>query len=261
MNNRRVTPWRSWPKSLRVSSGAFVGVLAAAALYAGLAGIPGSVAPAAALFDSVKTDQVLAESRPELSSFDFIFRPVFSTKRRPPAAPVISDSSEADGAKSGAEELAVRSMEGSHLLGIFGSGEVEGAIVRLDNGERHRLVIGDRLEGWTLQSVSSREIRFVSESGEVADLDMLLSRAQQPLAIQAAPSAGSAAGKSIQGDSSDDGGSREAASDNTAEATSFTFDSIYRARYDKEPTEGQEASAEGQEASNEQARRRARGKK
>lgn len=244
MNNRRVTPWHGWPKPLRVSSGVFVGVFALAALYTSLAGTPRSVVPAAALFDPVKTDQVLVESRPELSSFDFIFRPVFSTKRRPPAAPVISESGEADAGKSAADEMAVRSMEGSHLLGIFGSGEVEGAIVRLDNGELHRLVIGDRLEGWTLQSVSPREIRFVSDSGEVADLDMLLSRAQQPLQIQPAPSTGSAEANVSDDKPRRERGTEERVSDNAAEATRFSFDSIYRARYEAEPAEGQEGSNE-----------------
>ena len=140
--------------------------------------------------------------------------------------------------------MVVRSMEGSHLLGIFGSGEVEGAIVRLDNGERHRLIIGDRLEGWTLQSVSPREIRFVSDSGEVADLDMLLSRAQQPLPRQSSPSTGSAEANESDDKPRDKGGTKEADSDNTAEATRFTFDSIYQARYAKEPAEGQEGSNE-----------------
>ena len=40
----------------------------------------------------------------------------------------------------------VESIDGINLLGIFGSGEVAGAIIRLDNGERQRLLVGESIK-------------------------------------------------------------------------------------------------------------------
>ena len=50
----------------------------------------------------------------------------------------------------------VAGIDGVSLLGIFGSGEVAGVIIRLDNGERQRLPVGEAVKGWTLQSLESR---------------------------------------------------------------------------------------------------------
>ena len=50
----------------------------------------------------------------------------------------------------------VEGIDGVSLLGIFGSGEVAGVIIRLDNGERQRLPVGESVKGWTLQSLESR---------------------------------------------------------------------------------------------------------
>ena len=227
--------WQRWPRLVQLSVGALIGATMIAGLYLTLVGIPRPVPPSVALFEPVDTQQVLAESRPELSSFDFIFRPLFSTLRRAPEPPPKADSSVSEDVTPAADVAAVSTMKGSRLLGIFGSGEVEGAIVRLDNGQRRRLSIGDKLDGWTLQSVSAREIRFVAESGEVADLDMILSQSQQPV-IESKPAAlpkgDRQAGPSPR---TEDTESTEQKPDGTASQAGFTFESIYRNRYQERP--------------------------
>ena len=203
-------------------------------LHASLAGTPKPVMPAAALFQSVDIEQPLAASLPELSSFDFIFRPVFSLTRRPPKR--AADNKIKSGAlESGDISAEPKAFEGANLLGIFGSGEVEGAIIRLDNGESIRLDVGEKLNGWSLQSVSAREIQFVSETGEVADLDMVLSAAQMPLPAASAPEVpdtGESKKSKVttQGDESAD-----TAAEDEGQAATITFESMYRQSGQKPP--------------------------
>ena len=226
---------RGWPTLIRWSVGVLVTAMILAVVVLLLPNVPRPVPPSPDLFEPVDTDKILSQSRPELSSFDFIFRPVFSTQRRPPASPekvAESDVKEGDLAEA---DMAVKSMVGSRLLGIFGSGEVEGAIVRLDNGQRRRLSIGDKLDGWTLQSVSAREIRFVAESGEVADLDMILSQSQQPV-IEPKPAALPKGDRqAAPSPRTEDTESTEQKPDGAASQAGFTFESIYRNRYQERP--------------------------
>lgn len=224
-----------WPAQVRLSVGLLSGAIVVAGLYLALIGIPKSVPPSANLFETVDTERALAESRPELNSSDFISRPLFSTRRRAPASPQKVDSSDPGYADPAGGAALVGTMEGSHLLGIFVSGEVEGAIVRLDNGQRHRLLIGDALDGWTLQSVSAREIRFVSDAGEAADLDMVLSQSQQPLVQQKArdmlPER-----ETVKRDAEIQS-QEQAVSENeeAAKTESFTFESMYSERFKGKP--------------------------
>lgn len=236
--------WQRWPRLVQLSAGVILGAATIAGLYLTLVGIPKPVPPSVALFEPVDTQQVLAESRPELSSFDFIFRPLFSTRRRAPEPPPKTDSSVSGEVTPAADARVVRTMEGSRLLGIFGSGEVEGAIVRLDNGQRRRLVVGDRLDGWVLQSVSAREIRFVSDAGEFADLDMILSQSQQPLIEQKAADTRPEQEVVEKGDATnpEDQGSTEKQA--AAKPKGFTFDSMYRDRYREVPSEEGEVGVE-----------------
>ena len=236
--------WQRWPRLVQLSVGVLIGATMIAGLYLTLVGIPRPVPPSVALFEPVDTQQVLAESRPELSSFDFIFRPLFSTRRRAPEPPPKADSSVSEDVTPAADVAAVSTMKGSRLLGIFGSGEVEGAIVRLDNGQRRRLVVGDRLDGWALQSVSAREIRFVSDTGEVADLDMILSQSQQPLIEQKGADTLPDRAVVENGDAAktvDQGGNESQAA---AKPKGFTFDSMYRDRYREVPSEEGEVGGE-----------------
>jgi len=54
----------------------------------------------------------------------------------------VSEEAEKASAEVAPNDEIVGSIDGVSLLGIFGSGEVAGVIIRLDNGERQRLPVG-----------------------------------------------------------------------------------------------------------------------
>ena len=172
--------WRGWPRGIRFSVGLVTVALALSISYALLAGPPKAVLPSDDLFASVEIEEALAASRPELSSFDFIFRPVFALNRKPPAQPTVVASAADQAATAAASEA--ESIDGVSLLGIFGSGEVSGAIVRLDNGERRRITVGESVKGWKLSAVESRRARLRAATGEEAVLQMAFATDQVPLA-------------------------------------------------------------------------------
>lgn len=178
-----ITIWRQWPKPARLSLGLLCSAASLAVVYMFVAGTPRPVLPSSSLFEAVSIEQTLSSSRPELSSFDFIFRPVFAMNRKPP---VQSDLPSEDEAALAAAEAAavVESIEGVSLLGIFGSGEVAGIIIRLGNGDRQRLAVGEKLKGWTLRSVAPRSAIMWSGNGEEAKLEMVFSVAQTPLTTE-----------------------------------------------------------------------------
>ena len=151
--------WRDWPKPLQLSASLTVGALGLTTVYTLLAGSPKPVLPSSALFEPVSVAQTLSSSRPELSSFDFVLRPVFALDRKPRRPDLLAENDAALVA-SEADEDVVESIDGINLLGIFGSGEVAGAIIRLDNGEQQRLVVGESIKGWTLGSIESRRVRL-----------------------------------------------------------------------------------------------------
>ena len=100
----------------------------------------------------------------------FAERPLFSATRRikvrPPAAEA-APKTEPTGP--------ILSLDQWSLLGIFDSGEVEGALIRHPNSGRHRLVVGESVDGWELTSVDPRSVRFQSVAGgSQAELNMAL---------------------------------------------------------------------------------------
>lgn len=100
----------------------------------------------------------------------FSERPLFSATRRirvRPPAPEAAPKPEPTGP--------ILSLDQWSLLGIVDSGEVEGALIRHPNSGRHRLVVGEQLDGWELTSVDPRSIRFKSVAGGAqAELSMVL---------------------------------------------------------------------------------------
>ena len=244
MTKGAVTSWRDWPTPLQLSASLIGGALGLAALYTLLAGIPRPVLPSSALFEPVSVAQTLSSSRPELSSFDFIFRPVFAMDRKP-RAPDLPSEDEAALAASEANSDVVESIDGINLLGIFGSGEVSGVIIRLDNGERERLVVGESIKGWTLSSIESRRALLQAVTGEKARLEMAYATDQSPLLTaevnsepsSAAPQAASDAGAVSEIDQ----GPGQSEQPATAPAP-ITFESIYGGRAKQETTAGQKGS-------------------
>ena len=189
MTEGALTSWRDWPKPLQLSASLIVGALGLTTVYTLSAGTPTPVLPSSALFEPVSVAQTLSSSRPELSSFDFVLRPVFALDREPRQPDLFSEN---DAALVASEADAVESIDGINLLGIFGSGEVAGAIIRLDNGERQRLVVGESIKGWTLCSIESRRALLQAVTGEEARLEMAYATDQSILATEMEGESGSA---------------------------------------------------------------------
>ena len=183
------TSWRDWPKPLKLSASLIVGALGLTTVYTISAGTPTPVLPSSALFEPVSVLQTLSLSRPELSSSDFVLRPVFALDRKPRRPDLLSEN---DAALVASEADAVESIDGINLLGIFGSGEVAGAIIRLDNGDRQRLVVGESIKGWTLGSIESRRALLQAVTGEEARLEMVYATDQSILPTEMEGESGSA---------------------------------------------------------------------
>ena len=183
MTEGALASWRDWPKPLQLSASLILGALGLTVVYTLSAGTPKPVLPSSVLFEPVSVAQTLSLSRPELSSFDFVFRPVFALDRKP-RQPDLPSENDAALVSSEADADVVESIDGINLLGIFGSGEVAGAIIRLDNGERQRLVVGESIKGWTLGSIESRRALLQAVTGEEARLEMAYATDQSILATE-----------------------------------------------------------------------------
>jgi len=236
-----IANWRQWPKPAQLCVGLIGGAAGLATAYALLAGTPKPVLPSSALFEPVSVEQTLSASRPELSSFDFIFRPVFALDREPPVQPELPLEDDAALAAAEAEAVVVESIDGVNLLGIFGSGEVAGVIIRLDNGERQRLVVGESIKGWTLDSVGSRRAHLRASTGEEARLEMIFATDQSPITVKmkgvadSGPLEGSEAAGSAGGhkDGPEQSAGREAA------PARLSFESFYGGPPQQDATTGQ----------------------
>ena len=191
MTEGALASWREWPKPLQLSASLIVGALGLTAIYTLSAGSPRPILPSRALFEPVSVAQTLSSSRPELNSFDFVLRPVFALDRKPRRPDLPSENDLALPA-SEADADVVESIDGINLLGIFGSGEVAGAIIRLDNGERQRLLVGESIKGWRLGSIESRRALLQAATGEEARLEMAYATDQSILAIELEGESGSA---------------------------------------------------------------------
>ena len=100
----------------------------------------------------------------------FAERPLFSATRRIKVRPP-----DVEAAPSPEPTGPVLSLDKWSLLGIFDSGEVEGALIRHPKSGRHRLVVGEQVDGWELLSVDPRSVRFKSVAGDSqAELSMAL---------------------------------------------------------------------------------------
>ena len=226
MINSTAVNWTRWPRLLQRSAAGLLVVILLALLYLLLAASPQPIAPAKSLFAPVSMERALSSSRPALSSFDFIFRPVFAIKRVPPEMPIV-DGQQAMSADERLLDEVVEGIEGLSLLGIFGSGEVAGVIIRLDNGERQRLSVGESVKGWTLQSLGSRRAVLRAMNGQHAFLEMAFATDQAPADAMTAAAPKEVALSSNGG--KPEPSQRESTTDATADTSPqrITFDSIY----------------------------------
>ena len=228
MLDTRFLRWKQWPNLLQRSAVGCLSVLLLALVYVLLAGPPQPIAPASSLFAPVSVESVLADSRPALSSADFSLRPVFAIKRVPPPLPQpVGDELEELSVEAAVSDEVASSIDGVHLLGIFGSGEVAGAIIRLDNGERQRVPVGEFVKGWALQSLEPRGALFEATTGQQALLKMAFSTDQSVEAspVRAVPSIQGAVSEQPVGSSPD-----SSATEPEAPQGFGTFGDVYRRR-------------------------------
>ena len=227
MLDATVLRWSRLPSLLQRSLAALAMVLFLVVLYLVVAGTPHPMAPASSLFAPVSVQTVLADSRPVLSSADFSLRPLFAVKRVPPPPQQLGDDAEKVSAEVAPNDEIVGSIDGMSLLGIFGSREVAGVIIRLDNGERQRVPVGESVKGWTLRSLEPRGALLEAATGQRALLQMAFSTDQsaEALPAPAVPPAQTAASEQPVGSSTD-----SAAMDAEAPPKTMTFGDVYRGR-------------------------------
>ena len=223
MLDATVLRWSRLPSVLQRSLAALAMVLFLAVLYLVVAGTPHPMAPASSLFEPVSVQTVLANSRPALSSSDFSLRPVFAMKRLPPPQQPGDEAEKASAEVAPSDEV-VGSIDGMSLLGIFGSREVAGVIIRFDNGERQRVPVGESVEGWTLRSLEPRGALLEAATGQRALLQMAFSTDQstEALPTPAMPTTQNATSEQPVGSSSE-----STAADVEAPPRRITFGDIY----------------------------------
>jgi hypothetical protein len=115
-------------------------------LFFGVA--PGALVPSADVLQVVEVPgpAVLGEVMRE----GIRSRPLFWQGRRPLEGP--------DSVASGAAgESKARKLPGVKLLGVFGGGETAGIIVLVKDKKR-RILLGESIEGWTLESVATNTV-------------------------------------------------------------------------------------------------------
>ena len=225
MINSTAVNWTRWPRLLQRTAAGLMVVILLALMYVLLAGSPKPMAPAKSLFAPVSVEQALSSSRPVLSSFDFIFRPVFAIKRVPPEMPIVDGQQDTSIDELPLDEV-VEGIDGVSLLGIFGSGEVAGVIIRLDNGDRQRLPVGESVKGWTLQSLGSRRAMLRAMNGQQAVLEMAFATDQTPADVMTstAPAAVASSSNEVEPEPSQQDSTTDAAD---AVPQRITFDGIY----------------------------------
>lgn len=185
----------NWDTLLKNSEGRFRKILWVPAVAAVLsllvffsAGAPDSKEPGAFLFNTPKLPAILAAAQKTPETSDFVDRPLLRSERRPPV-PV--DAAPAPAAVVAEPEVQIEPIDGVALVGIFGSGDVKGIIVRLEDGQRERVVEGQALRGWTLDWVGPRQARFTGAGGSKrAELQMAFAEIK---ALPPAPSSSRAA--------------------------------------------------------------------
>ena len=114
---------------------------------------------------------------------DFVTRPLFLAVRRPTAPVVIAEAM-----PEPASQVQEMPFDGVGLLGVFASGGVEGAIVKLDDGTRLRVYLGESVNGWELTETGLRSAVFVAPSGATSRLELAVVSTLPTLASVPSPS-------------------------------------------------------------------------
>ena len=134
--------------------------------------LPSSAEPVLPRGGSLRVEPLQEQSQidPEMRS-EIASRPLFWATRRPleDEAEVAAKSAE-DAKKQQAEEKKAGKIDGAKLAGVFG-GEDAAGIIALSKGKKHRLVIGQEINGWKLESVEPTAATF-SSNGRTSQLQL-----------------------------------------------------------------------------------------
>jgi hypothetical protein len=95
-------------------------------------------------------------------------RPIFWATRQP--LDVAEEQVDVRTAADREKEKKPGKISGVKLSGVFGAGDSAGIIVQLD-GKKHRLMVGQELNGWRLESVTPVKARF-RRKGEHTSLQL-----------------------------------------------------------------------------------------
>jgi len=104
------------------------------------------------VISSISLDTITARQRSEIRS-----RPLFWAGRRPQEAVVIAPE------LPEVKQLKEHKFEGIKLLGVFGVGESVGIIAQV-KGKSRRVLVGEKVDGWTLEAVEGNDAVFVAGS-------------------------------------------------------------------------------------------------
>ena len=229
--------WSHFPRAIQLSIGLVLSSLLLAVAYALLAGAPVATPPANSLFAPITLEQTLSTERLSADNSDFVLRPIFSMDRKP-AVPVtpVSPPTTIEEPKADAS-----SLQGMTLVGAFSSAGVSGAILNLPGGKRRRVMVGEEVDGWRLDSVEVRTANFIARSGDTLGLSMALSDQQQPLSPRARAVSSEAASPEADSATSRGGAAGVNETDSSANVESeagqddpppeITFGSVYQRRY------------------------------
>jgi type II secretory pathway component PulC len=114
--------------------------------------MPAAVAPAA---DALLVKDVLAQGGiSSAQSAEILQRPLFWEGRRPLEEAAVAVAPKPAQGKAG-------KLAGVKLLGVFGAGDTAGIIVA-EKGKKRRILLGEELSGWTLESVDADQVMFAA---------------------------------------------------------------------------------------------------
>ena len=154
---------------------------------------PDAVPPAedALRFGSIQPGRAVVQGESE----EIRARPLFWPSRRPQDAPEQTTEAETEDAVAG-------ELKGVKLQGVFGSGETAG-VIALVKDKKQRILLGEKLQGWTLETVSPNRVTLTSgERSQELVLKAAAVVAADPPPQPARPEAGKKDGAGESGEGS-----------------------------------------------------------
>lgn len=126
--------------------------------------VPGSSQPVMPTAESLQVSTLAGNGLATVEDREVIrARPLFWASRAPLADQEKLAQAETPTEAAGNQRAA--SLKGVKLAGVFGMGE-SGGVILLNKGKKQRLMVGQTLEGWTLDSVAPTEVTLRNAGSE-----------------------------------------------------------------------------------------------